>query len=149
MIFDLQIEEHLTRYGSYGAVTNGISMLPLFKTHRDMIVVEPLNREIKKYDVVLYRGSGGEYILHRVIKVREDSYVIRGDNTFFKEYVPKDRVIAILVSFNRKGKHHTTEELGYKLYSRVWVLIYPLRFLFSKIRAYAAAFFRKLKKRSK
>ena len=139
------IEDELKKHGTYATKTVGVSMKPLFKTHRDAVVLKAADGEMKKYDVVLYTDKLGRYILHRIIGIKEGFYVIRGDNTYVKEYVPKERVIAFMVSFNRKGKHHTTEELGYKLYSRVWNFIYPIRFLFRKFFALA----RKIKNSTK
>ena len=126
------VEEELRKHGTYAGNTVGVSMRPLFKTHRDVVVLKKTDRELKKYDVVLYIGKSGKYVLHRIIGQKDGVYVIRGDNTYIKEYVPKERVIAVMVSFNRKGKHHTTEEFGYKLYSRIWNFIYPIRFIFNK-----------------
>lgn len=121
------IEDELKKHGTYATNTSGVSMQPLFKTHRDVAVLKSVDRNVKKYDVVLYTDNAHRYILHRVIGVNADEFVIRGDNTFSKEYVKKDRVIAYLVSFNRNGKHHSADELGYKLYSRFWNFIYPIR----------------------
>ena len=140
------IEEQLSTRGSYASITKGVSMQPLFKTRRDMIIIEPLTREVKKYDVVLYRGAGGEYILHRIIKVKEDCFVIRGDNTYTKELVPKENVIGILTSFNRKGKSGTANDFSFKLYSRVWTFIYPLRALYVKLRSFLSRIYRKILK---
>ncbi|MBE6645749.1 MAG: hypothetical protein E7612_10330 [Ruminococcaceae bacterium] len=127
-----RIEDELDKHGTYATNTVGVSMRPLFKTRRDVVVLKTPDRRIKKYDVVMYVDSADRYILHRVIGERDGVYVIRGDNTFKKEYVPKNRVIAYMVSFNRNGKHRTAEDFSYKLYSRVWNLIYPVRFLFNK-----------------
>ncbi len=123
------VEGELLKYGTYAANTTGVSMRPLFKTHRDVAVLKKTDRTLKKYDIVLYTGASHKYILHRIIGVREECFIIRGDNTFVKEYVSRDRVLAYLVSFNRKGKHHTVDEFGYKFYSRFWNLIYPVRYL--------------------
>ena len=134
-----RIEDELSKHGTWATNTVGVSMRPLFKTHRDAVVLKAVDGDLKKYDVALYTDKIGRYILHRIIGKKGDCYVIRGDNTFVKEYVPKERVIAYMVSFNRKGKHHTTDERGYKLYSRVWNFIYPVRLL-------AHAFFAVLRK---
>lgn len=130
----LCIEDELNKYGTYATNTVGVSMQPLFKTHRDVVVLKKPDRDLKKYDVVLYTGASHKYILHRIIGVRDDCFVIRGDNTFIKEYVPRDRILAYLVSFNRKGKRHTVDEFGYKLYSRFWNFIYPIRYLINLFR---------------
>lgn len=129
------VREAFSRLGVYSAMTRGISMQPLFHTHDSTLYILPLTAEAKKYDIVLYpkRGSG-EYILHRVVGVREREYLIRGDNTFFLEHVPKEQVVGILSEFIRKGKHHTTNEFGYRLYSRVWTAIYPARALLRRLK---------------
>ncbi|MBO5879453.1 MAG: S24/S26 family peptidase [Clostridia bacterium] len=138
------IEQQLKNKGSYASITKGCSMQPLFKTRRDMVVIEPLSREPKKYDVVLYRGAGAEYILHRIIKVCPEFFVIRGDNTYVKEFVPKENVIGVLTTFNRKGKRGTTGDFSYILYSRVWNFIYPIRSLYVKLRRLASKIYHKL-----
>ena len=129
----LSIEDELSKHGSYASNTLGPSMRPLFKTHRDVVVMQPLDREVKKYDIVLYKDPRG-YILHRVVKIKGNTLIIRGDNTFKPEFVEKDRVIARVVSFNRKGKHHTVNDKGYLFYVHFWNIIYPVRFVLRKIR---------------
>lgn len=128
------IESELERHGSYASVTRGVSMRPLFKTHRDMVIIVPPPAEFKKYDVVLYTGAGNKYTMHRIIGIRDNILIIRGDNTYHREYVPRANVIGILTEFNRRGKHHTTEELGYKIYSRIWHYLYPVRHFFHFLR---------------
>ena len=83
------VESELKKNGVYASVTSGVSMRPLFKTHRDMVILKKPNGVLKKYDVVLYK-AGAKYLLHRIIKVdtERNVYVIRGDNTFKLEYVP-------------------------------------------------------------
>ncbi|MBQ7363608.1 MAG: S24/S26 family peptidase [Clostridia bacterium] len=121
------MEEELKVHGAYASVTKGVSMRPLFKTDRDMVILEAPRGELKKYDVALYRDGTGKYILHRVIAVKEDHYVIRGDNTYVREYVSKDRIIGVLTEFNRAGKHISVENRRYRLYARLWCFIYPIR----------------------
>jgi len=75
-----------------------------------------------------------DYILHRVIAVRDDCYVIRGDNTYVREYVPKDKVIGVLSEYTRAGKHHTCQDFSFRLYSRLWCAIYPLRLIYRNAR---------------
>ena len=138
------VESELSERGSFASITKGVSMRPLFKTCRDMIVISPIENPLKKYDVVLYRGEGGEYILHRIIRVGEEICIIRGDNTYSKEYVPRDRIIGILTSFNRKGKSGSPDTFSFKLYSRIWHYLYPVRFLYVRSRSLLARIYRRL-----
>ncbi len=138
------IERELELHGSYASVTRGPSMRPLFKTSRDMVIIKKPTAAFKKYDVVLYTGAGNKYTMHRIIAIKGDTLVIRGDNTYVKEYVPTSRVIGILTEFNRNGKHHTVDEFSFKVYSRVWNLIYPVRFVMFKARNLLGKIYRKL-----
>lgn len=141
------IERELERHGSYASVTRGPSMRPLFKTSRDMVIVKKPTADFKKYDVVLYTGAGNKYTMHRIIAIKGDTLIIRGDNTYVKEYVSPARVIGILTEFNRKGKHHTVDELSFKVYSRIWNFIYPIRFLLFKARNLLVKIYHKLFKK--
>ena len=118
------IEDELSRHGVYASTTRGVSMRPLFKTGRDMVIITKPEGELRKYDVVLYRDGKGKYILHRIIAVKDNYFVIRGDNTYVRERVDKSRIIGVLTEFNRAGKHHSVNEASYKLYSRIWNLLY-------------------------
>ena len=118
------IEDELSRHGVYASTTRGVSMRPLFKTGRDMVIIVKPEAELRKYDVVLYRDGKGKYILHRIIAVKDTRLIIRGDNTYVREVVDKSRIIGVLTEFNRKGKHHSVNEASYKLYSRIWNFLY-------------------------
>ena len=139
------IEKVLDRDGVFASVTEGTSMRPLFKTHRDMIVVEKCSDRLKKHDVALYK-TGEKYILHRIVKIDEKNgvYIIRGDNTYVNEHIPFDAVIGRLITFNRNGKHHSVKELGFRLYSAAWVFFYPIRKIaYKSLRAVYKAFKRR------
>ena len=140
-------ERELDESGVYVSVTRGCSMQPLFKTNRDVIVLRKPTAELKKYDVALYKTQSGKYTLHRVVRVAPDEYLIRGDNTFVLEHVKKDRILAVLTEFTRKGKKHRVTDISYRIYSRVWNLIYPIRLLYVKARHLACRIYRKIFKK--
>lgn len=128
------IESELMKHGAYASVTRGPSMRPLFKTHRDMVIISRIERPLRKYDVVLYTGAANKYTMHRIIGVKQGEYIIRGDNTYKKERVAPERIIGILTEFNRKGKRGSVEAFSFKLYSRVWHYLYPVRHICYKIK---------------
>lgn len=149
MINSTTITEELEAHGYCAGTTRGTSMEPLFRTGRDMVVIERVKGECKRLDVVLYRYPSGKYVLHRIIRVKENEYLIRGDNTFSIERIPKDKILGVLVRFNRKGKSHTVTERSYRVYSSLWNLIYPLRYAYHICRRAAGKVYRKLFKRKK
>ena len=130
-----EVEAALERDGVYAAMTDGGSMRPLFRTHRDVVMIKPLTDEPQKYDAVLYR-LGDKYVLHRVIGYDKSGgvYIIRGDNTFVKERVPRQAMIGVLSAFRRGSSYKSIDALSYKVYCRVWNFLYPIRFLVHKCR---------------
>ncbi len=119
-------EELLARDGRLVYKTKGTSMEPMLRQNRDLVVIEVPASRLKKDDVAFYR-RGESYVLHRVVDVKEDRYLIRGDNTYTLENVPDRAVLGVLTGFVRKGKQHSVDEEGYRRYVRFWNAIYPLR----------------------
>jgi len=105
----------------------GISMLPMLRQGIDCVVLSPLPENLKKFDLPLYQRDNGQYILHRIVKVG-DTYTCIGDNQFIYETgVRSDQMIAVVTAFTRGEKEHSTAELPYRCYCRVWHASRPLR----------------------
>lgn len=106
---------------------SGISMTPILHDQKDSVVLSAPGR-LRKYDIVLHRRKNGQYILHRIIKKKGNVLTIAGDFETEKEYpVYTDQVIARVVAFTRNGKDYKPEDFIIRLYSFLWVLIFPLR----------------------
>lgn len=139
----------MSQKGQYVSLTRGVSMNPMLRHHRDMIIVCPVTKPLKKYDIPLYmRENSDDLVLHRILKVRENDYIIRGDNTYSLEYVPKDYVIGVLKEFYRDGKYINCEtNLKYRIYSVLVVFFHPLIKLWKfKIRPFLSKIKQKLKR---
>lgn len=120
------IEEAILNEGVYVSTTSGVSMYPMLRDRRDTIIVTPTKERLKKYDVALYR-RGDSYVLHRVIKVLPDSYIIRGDNCIAKEYGITDaEILGKLSGFMRGDKEINMNGIAYKLYSRLICSLHPI-----------------------
>ena len=133
------IEEQLEQNGVYVSTTVGFSMKPMLRSRRDRVVLLPVkDKVLKKWDVPIYHRPDGKYILHRIIAVRDDHYVIRGDNTYAKEYVPKEWVLGYVSEFYRGKRHVSAENRAYRLYAALWHGIYFLRLPFYKMRRLAS-----------
>lgn len=114
----------------------GTSMMPLLKQGRDLFTVTKKGSErCRKYDVVLYRRPPDKYVLHRVVKVRENDYVILGDNCINKEYgITDGDILGVMTSFVHKGKQHTVNDMTYRIYSHLWVDLSFFRVKLKKLR---------------
>ena len=91
-------------------------MEPLLRQYRDIVVIRTVSRRLKPLDVAFYR-RGSQYILHRVIADKGDSYLVRGDNTYITETVPDQDVLGILTGGQRKGKAFSVYQPAYSVYS--------------------------------
>lgn len=127
----VSVEELLKTQDEVMTLTRGISMRPLLRQHRDIVVIKKPVFPLKKGDVPLYKVKGRkELTLHRILKVTKDGYVIRGDNLFRKEYDVKDGdIVGVMTAFYREGKYYTCEDKRYKLYVFLNRISYPLRYL--------------------
>lgn len=122
-------EDYIEKNGRLIYTNSGVSMLPLLRQGKDMFIVSKRDgQRCKKGDVVLYRRPPDSYVLHRIIEVRPDDYVILGDNCINKEYGIKDEdIIAVMTGYVRGGKEHSVLEKGYRFYSFVWLHTIPFR----------------------
>ena len=121
-------EELLEKEGRLIYSNVGDSMRPLIRQGRDLLVIERPSGRLKKYDVPLYRRDSGQYVLHRVVQVRENDYVLRGDNRLHRETGITDRhVVGVLTAVIRDGKELSMSGFGYRLRVRLWCGFYPLR----------------------
>lgn len=99
-----KIEEILNRNGSFICHTKGVSMEPLLKEGRDRVVIVPIKKRLKKYDVALFK-RGEEYVLHRVVKVKKSGYKFVGDNTLKSDFVLDKDVVGKAVGYFRGEKY--------------------------------------------
>ena len=122
-------EEYLEKNDDLTYTNVGVSMMPLLHQGRDLFTVtKKTARRCKAGDVVLYRRPPNKYVLHRIIAVRPNDYVILGDNCVRKEYGIKDSdIIGIMTGFVRNGRSYSVKDLPYRLYSAYIMSTIPIR----------------------
>lgn len=103
-------------------------MMPLLRQKKDLIEIRKKEaRPFKKYDVVLYK-KGDRYILHRILRVRPEGYIIAGDhNTFLETDITDDMILGVMTRVIRNGKTITPDNFWYKVYVHLWCDAYPVR----------------------
>ena len=122
------IEEEINENGKLVFTNVGTSMKPLIKQDRDILIIEKTNGKLKKYDIPLYKRKDGQYVLHRILNVSNDEYVICGDNCYIKEYgITDSNIIGVLTAIVRKGKQVKTTDFKYKLYTHIWCDLFFIR----------------------
>ena len=142
------VEEQLKTQDTVAYLTSGASMRPLLRTHKDIVMISKAQHPLSVGDVPLYKKKGVEkQILHRIIGVSHDvTYIIRGENTYQKEYVPQSDVVGVMTAIYRGGKYiDCSTSRTYKIYVKTNRLLYPARWLWkTKIRAFLGRVKRKI-----
>lgn len=140
------IEQNLRQNGVHVSTTSGFSMYPMLRDRRDRVIIKSVgDKKLRRYDLPLYRYPDGRYVLHRILKVKDGYYIIRGDNTYSLERIPFEWVIGYVTEFYRKDRHVLSTSRVYRTYAAVWNFIYPIRFLYRKLRSFAGRIWRKMK----
>ena len=136
---EASIENALEENGFYVSTTVGMSMWPMLRNRRDRVVLIPVGKErLRRLDLPMYRRDDGKYVLHRIIGVKDGHYVIRGDNTYRKEYVREDQLIGVVSEFYRGERHVRADARRYRVYAAFWHFIFPMRWLLFKMRRVAS-----------
>lgn len=140
-------EEVLETHGTLVYTNVGNSMMPLLRQGKDLMVIEKPKGRLKKYDVPLYKRDNGQYVLHRILKVRENDYVICGDNRWQREYGITDRhIIGVLTAVVRDGKTIPVTDPKYQAYVHLWCDFFYIRCAVLIFREYSHGLKRKIRK---
>ena len=131
------VQELLAEGKTVGYLTfRGVSMRPMLRQGLDAVELSPLPPRLKKYDLPVYRYPSGKIVMHRVVAVKEDHYVCLGDNTYRYEHIRPEQMIGLVTAFKRGEKRIEVNALSYRIYSRIWVAIYPLRKCWRKVKGW-------------
>ena len=114
-MIDRSIEQVLSEVGFIVTDFKGTSMNPLLKTGRDKVYIEKPAKRLKRKDVALYKRANGMYVLHRVYKVMNGSYVFWGDNQLVLEYGVKDENVLGVCTGYYKGEKYIDFKKSFKL----------------------------------
>lgn len=135
------IKELLDSGGKYVGMTSGVSMLPMIESGKDVVVIEKKTQRLKPLDVALYMRNGKDYVLHRVLEVTDDGYIIRGDNCYNDEIVKEDEVIGVLTQYFKGEKPIMMDDKKYLRYVNRRLRYYKIRrffvLTFAKVKAFA------------
>lgn len=105
----------------------GYSMRPFLEDNRDKALLVKARNPQRGMPVLAEVGPR-HYVLHRIIRIKGDEVVLRGDGNIGVERCRLSDVKAEAIGFYRKGRSRIDKTNGWKwcLYSLVWAGITPL-----------------------
>ena len=113
---------------------SGSSMAPFLVHERDSIIFSKPDRELRRGDMVFYQRDTGQYVMHRILKVKPEGLYIIGDaQTEVEGPVRPEQVFALVTKVNRKGKWIGPGNFWWWFFSTVWLRLFPIRRLILKL----------------
>ncbi len=134
MILHSNIRAQLDVHGFCACTVAGASMNPMLRAGREVVMIRKKSTPPRVDDVVLYEHDG-ELILHRVRKITQGGYLIRGDNSYLDhKNVPESAILGVLEYYVRDGvRVDCTADRRYRRYVRRRNATYPFRLAIRKI----------------
>lgn len=113
----------------------GNSMYPFLRDSIDNVELEKADfNKISRGDIVLIRRDSGNYVLHRVLKKKEDCFYMVGDNQQWIEGpLRPDQLIAVATAIIRRGKRIDCNNTFLRILVYIWLLLLPFRYRIMKI----------------
>ena len=109
-------------------IISGSSMSPFLIHERDSIVFSKPTTPLKRGDMVFYQRDNGQFVMHRICRVKPEGLYIIGDaQTEIEGPVRQDQVFARITRVNRKGKWIGPQDLWWKFFRTVWLWVIPVR----------------------
>ena len=106
----------------------GGSMTPFLGHQRDYILFRKPDKPLKRGDMVFYQRSTGQYVMHRIWKVKPEGFYMVGDaQTEIEGPLGREQIFAIITKVQRKGKWIGPENFWWQFFEKVWIRIVPLR----------------------
>lgn len=106
----------------------GNSMSPFLIHHRDRIIIGSPERDLRRGDMVFFVRDNGQYVVHRIRRVRADGYYLIGDGqTETEGPIARSQIFAIVKRVNRKGRWMGEGDFWWLFFQKVWIRMVPLR----------------------
>ncbi|MCD7734319.1 MAG: S24/S26 family peptidase [Clostridiales bacterium] len=125
-------------------IITGNSMSPFLISHRDRIFLKKAEGDLQVGDMAFFRRPNGQYVFHRIWKIRPDGYYFLGDGqTEVEGPLPRKAIFAVAVQVERKGQLIGPGDFWWEFFRTVWPRLRPVRP--SVVRLYSRAVGRKQK----
>ena len=109
-------------------IVSGDSMSPFLRNERDSILFKKPDRELRRGDMVFYQRESGQYIMHRIWKIKPEGYYMVGDSQREIEGpLKREQIFALIIKAQRKGKWIQAGDFWWEFFEHVWIRIVPLR----------------------
>lgn len=114
--------------GSCPVTVTGTSMVPLLRHGKDQVLISPLNRPVRRGDILFYVRDNGRCILHRAVRIGPDRTVtVCGDAQTQLEQIQPGQILGVVTRVRRKNREFPVTSPIWRAVSVLWMLLRPLR----------------------
>ena len=107
---------------------SGSSMSPFLAHQRDFICFKKPDRDLHKGDMVFYQRKNGQFVMHRIWKVKSDGFYIVGDaQVDIEGPIQQEQIFAYVTKVKRKGKWIGPGDFWWEFFEHIWIRIVPMR----------------------
>ena len=122
------LQEEFGEGRDFALRVTGWSMMPFLRHERDRVILQsPAQNPPGVYDVVLFSRDDGKLVLHRIIGRDDEGYVINGDAQTWTERIRPEQILAVAGGFVRGMRFFFADSRTYRVLTRLWVWLRPVR----------------------
>lgn len=115
-------------------IISGSSMSPFLIHARDAICFAKPDRELQKGDMVFFQRNDGNFVMHRIYKIKDGAYYIIGDaQTTIEGPIRREQIFALIKKVRRKGRWIAPGDFWWEFFAHIWLNIIPLRRIIIKV----------------
>ena len=109
-------------------IVAGSSMAPFLVHHRDTIYFSKPDSTLKRGDMVFYQRADGQYVMHRIYKIKGKEFYMIGDaQTEIEGPLDEKQIFARITKIRRKGKWIQPGDFWWWFFAKVWLRLVPVR----------------------
>ena len=120
-LFMTEVNSYLNSGQTVEIKVRGHSMLPFYRHEKTVVSLKKKDDYVVN-DVVLFKYQD-QYILHRIIKIKNALYHILGDGSFTVHVIRKEDILGYVLDFITEGK----EIKNYMFKVKLWRLFSPFK----------------------
>lgn len=97
------IAESIKDGGQFVLFPRGTSMNPTLYEGKDCVVLVEI-QEPRLFDIMLYRRKSGQFVLHRIMKIKNGKYTMCGDNQYlFEKGIERNQLLAVVSEVRKEN----------------------------------------------
>ena len=119
------IEEVIGKGGTFRLFPRGTSMEPLLHAGEDSVLLGEA-KDIKEGDVLFYKRTNGNFVIHRLIEKRRNTFTMCGDHQIGLEFgILPSQVLAKMVGYYKGEVYHSVTDEDYLDYTKKMLARFP------------------------